>query len=390
TEHVVTLNGLFSDTLYYYAIGNSTGQLIGDSSHFFHTSPVTGSDNPVRFWVLGDCGTANANAAAVRDAYFGYAGSNYTNGILMLGDNAYNTGTDAEYQAAVFDMYDDLLKQSVLWPTPGNHDYGSGADAQTETGPYYDIFTLPRQAEAGGIASNTEAYYSFDVGNVHVISLDSHDSDRSPGGPMLTWLTNDLAATLQDWIIVIFHHPAYTKGSHDSDSNSDSGGRMVEMRENVLPILEDYDVDLVLSGHSHSFERSFLIDGHYGHSSTFDSTMVVNGGDGQEDGDGAYIKDVAVGLGSVYITAGSSGKISGGPLNHPVMYYSANTLGSVSVEVDGDQMDIKFISSTGTISDHLTILHESYLGAPPTVQLTSPVDDIWFAAPQVVTITASA
>ena len=39
---------------------------------------------------------------------------------------------------------------------------------------------------------------------------------------------------------------------------------MIEMRENVVPILEDYGVDLVLTGHSHAYERSFLIDGHYG------------------------------------------------------------------------------------------------------------------------------
>ena len=40
------------------------------------------------------------------------------------------------------------------------------------------------------------------------------------------------------------------------------------MRENALPILESYGVDIVLSGHSHSYERSFLLDGHYGKSNT--------------------------------------------------------------------------------------------------------------------------
>ena len=50
-------------------------------------------------------------------------------------------------------------------------------------------------AEAGGVASGTEAYYSFDYANVHFIVLDSHDSPRSPGGAMLTWMKADLAAT---------------------------------------------------------------------------------------------------------------------------------------------------------------------------------------------------
>ena len=48
-----------------------------------------------------------------------------------------------EYQNAVFNMYPTLLRQSVVWPTLGNHD-GETADSATQTGPYYDIFTLPK------------------------------------------------------------------------------------------------------------------------------------------------------------------------------------------------------------------------------------------------------
>src|SRR5438093_995319 len=125
---------------------------------------------------------------------------------LMLGDNAYPRGTDSEYQAAVFDMYPTMLRKSVLWPTFGSHE-GRSANSVTQTGPYFDIFTLPRNAEAGGIVSGTEAYYSFDYGNIHFIVLDSFGSDRSPRGPMLSWLQPDLALTTQDWIIAYWHHP---------------------------------------------------------------------------------------------------------------------------------------------------------------------------------------
>ncbi len=79
------------------------------------------------------------------------------------------------------------------------------------TGPYYDMFTLPAAGEAGGIASGTEAYYSFDYANIHFICLDSYDVDRSVDGAMLTWLEYDLVATTADWIIAFWHHPPYTK-----------------------------------------------------------------------------------------------------------------------------------------------------------------------------------
>jgi hypothetical protein len=356
TEHAVTLTGLDPDTTYYYSIGSSSGVLAGgDAEHFFLTSPVVGTAKPTRIWVLGDSGTANANAQAVANAYASFTGSTHTDLWLMLGDNAYNDGTDSQYQAAVFDMYPAMLRKSVLWPTLGNHD-GVSADSSTQTGPYYDIFTLPTNGEAGGLVSGTEAYYSFDYGNIHFICLDSHESDRTPGGAMLSWLALDLAATTQEWIIAFWHHPPYSKGSHNSDSES----QLIQMRENALPILEAAGVDLVLSGHSHSYERSFLLDGHYGLSTTLTPAMQVDAGNGKTGFDGAYkavFDEAAPYRGAVYITAGSSGKTSGGPLDHPVMVHaSLNVLGSLVLDVNGNRLDATFVRENGSVDDTFTIL----------------------------------
>ena len=111
-------------------------------------------------------------------------------------------------------------------------------------------------------------------------------SDRSPGGAMLAWLRADLAAASAPWIVAYWHHPPYTKGSHDSDAEP----QLAQMRERFLPVLEAHGVDLVLTGHSHAYERSFLIDGHYGPSDTLAPSMVLDGGDGRPGGDGAYEK----------------------------------------------------------------------------------------------------
>jgi hypothetical protein len=352
-EHEVKLIGLLPDTQYYYSVGTTTGTLAGgDSAHFFLTSPELGTAKPTRIWIIGDSGTAGANARAVRDAYVNFAGTRYTDLWLMLGDNAYPDGTDSEYQAAVFTMYPSFLKQTVLWPTLGNHD-GHTADSATQTGPYYNIFTLPKNGEAGGRASGTEAYYSFDYGNIHFICLDSYETNRAPGSPMLTWLKADLDDTVQDWIIAFWHHPPYSKGSH----NSDTEANLIEMRQNVLPILEDYGVDLVLTGHSHSYERSFLLDGHYGSSSTLTSAMIKDSGDGREDGTGAYMKPTGLPphAGAVYAVAGSSGQTSGGALNHPAMFISLNLLGSMVLDIDGDRLDAKFLTKGGAIQDYFTI-----------------------------------
>ena len=376
-EHAVTLTGLQPSTRYFYAVGDGLRQLGGGTGeHYFETAPPRGTSRPTRIWVIGDSGTASDGARAVRDAYLGFAAGRPTDVWLMLGDNAYTIGTDDQYQTAVFDTYPTLLANTFVWPTLGNHDAGSARSA-TQSGVYYDIFNLPRQAEAGGVASGTEAYYSFDRGSIHFVCLDSQDSDRSVGGAMLSWLRADLANTTADWVIAFWHHPPYSKGSHDSDNPFDSEGRLKEMRENVLPILESFGVDLVLAGHSHSYERSFLLDGHHGLSTTLTPQMKLDAGDGRVAGDGSYAKrtrGVAAHEGAVYVVAGSSGWLGGGTLDHPAMVTSLNTLGSLVLDIAGDRLDARFLDDAGRVQDAFTVqkgLQRWLSRVEPTVSLAS-------------------
>jgi len=363
TEHIVTLSDLTPDTQYYYAIGTDTEIIAGDDiDHHFLTAPVPGTTKPTRIWVLGDSGTGDLNAKTIRDAYYAFTGTRHTDLWLMLGDNAYEQGTDSEYQTKMFDIFPEMLRKSVLWPTLGNHDAVT-ADSPTQSGPYYDSFTLPRNAEAGGFASGTEAYYSFDYANIHFIVLDSHDTSRSPIGAMAVWLEQDLAGTLQDWIIVYFHHPPYSKGGHDSDTEQ----RMIDMREVFVPLFDQYGVDITLTGHSHSYERSYMMTGHYGLSDTFDESMKVDPGDGRESGTGPYQKS---GLGPipysgiVHTVAGCSGRLGLGPLNHPAMVFSMYQYGSVVIDVNESRLDLIYLDIDGVIQDDYTIFKGPIVSSP--------------------------
>ncbi|MCH7870037.1 MAG: metallophosphoesterase, partial [Myxococcales bacterium] len=229
---------------------------------------------------------------------------------------------------------------------------------------------------AGGVASSTEAYYSFDYANIHFVVLDSADSDRSVGGPQHNWLTADLANTNQRWIIVYFHHPPYSKGTHDSDTET----RMIEMRTNFAPVFEQYGVDLVLAGHSHSYERSFLIEGHYGLSNTFDAmSHTVDGGDGDPFGDGAYLVEEIGSTshrGTVYAVMGCSiDAQAGGTFDHPIMTSNISlTLGSMILDVDDLQLNAVFLSNAGVVLDSFQISKNCvYVGcSPPAVPSFSP------------------
>ncbi len=394
-EHQVTVTGLTPDTQYYYSTGSSTAVLATGAEFTFFTAPPTGTAHPTRIWVLGDSGTADATAAAVRNGYTSFAAGRYTDVWLMLGDDAYNTGTDAEFQAAVFDMYPTYLRQSPLWSAIGNHETAQSTNPPL-TIPYFQNFTFPTNGEAGGAASGTEKYYAFDYGRIHFIALDSMTSSRQPGSPMLTWLQADLASTAQDWIIAFWHHPPYTKGSHNSDTETE----LVEMRQNVLPMLEAGGVDLVLTGHSHCYERSYFLNGHYGLSSTLTAAMKLDGGSGRADGTGSYTKPggLAANQGAVYITAGNGGHVTswvGGstaefnPTPHPAMFYSALHVGSLVLDVNGNRLDAKMIRETGAVDDYFTIV-KNVANIPPSVSLTSPAEGASYLAPASVTVTANA
>ncbi|MFQ5652366.1 MAG: metallophosphoesterase [bacterium] len=368
TEHEMSVTGLAPDTKYYYAVGTSATILAGgDDQHFFVTAPPPGVAKRTRIWILGDSGTADKSARAVRDAYYQFAGSRHTDLWLMLGDNAYKNGTDQQYQKAVFDMFGEMLVKSVLWLTLGNHDDNSSSSPGPY--PYYDIFTLPKNGEAGGMASGTEAYYSFDYGNIHFINLNSATSSlRESNSPMWTWLEEDLAANDKEWTIAFWHHPPYSKGSHDSDKEDE----LIEMRERALPRLEDAGVDLVLGGHSHSYERSFLVDGHYGKSRSLSNDNIISGGDGRESGNGAYEKPTlgpAGHEGAVYLVNGCSGKTSSARLNHPIMVTSLKQLGSLVLDIDGNRLDATFLDDSGEIRDTFTIIKGSGAQAGPPAQL---------------------
>jgi hypothetical protein len=357
-EHELRLTGLTPDTTYFYSIGTTTTTLAGgDTTFTFKTAPIPGTSKPVRVWVLGDSGTGGDGtnrAENVRDGYYNSAHFKNPDLWLMLGDNAYDNGTEAETTRAIFQTYPTMLRRAALWSAYGNH------EALTSSGaPYFNAFSFPTNAESGGTASGSERYYSFDFADIHFVCLDSQTSiNRTATGPgtMLNWLADDLANTTQRWIVAFWHHPPYTKGSHDSDTEA----ALAAMRSNALPILESYGVDLVLCGHSHSYERSMLINGHHDVSSTFNpATMAKDTGNGKVSGTGAYQKAAGANNGAVFVVNGNSGKTSGGLLNHPIMVTSQNVLGSLILDFDGGRLDVREIGTAGQVLDEFTILKSS-------------------------------
>jgi hypothetical protein len=203
------------------------------------------------------------------------------------------------------------------------------------------------------LASGSEAFFSFVRGKVHFVCLDSHDLDRKPTGAMARWLKADLEKAKSDWLIAYWHHPPYTKGSHDSDTES----QLIEMREHIMPILESGGVDLVLTGHSHIYERSMLIDGAYATPTVADQ-VVLDDGDGDPQGDGPYRKSAGLHphQGDVQVVTGHGGASLGRKGTMPVMKSVWVEHGSTIIDIDGDTLVGTMVNLDGKVRDTFSIV----------------------------------
>jgi hypothetical protein len=350
-QYEARLMGLTPATKYYYAVFDGDRRMTPtDESYSFTTPPMIGARVPVRFWALGDGGTGRQEQTDVYRAMvdFTVRENRPLDLWLHLGDMAYGTGRDMEFQSRFFESYEGALRSSVCWPTMGNHE-GHTSKGETGIGPYYDAYVMPRYGEIGGVASGKEAYYSFNWANIHFICLNSHDADRHADKPMAKWLKADLEKAKADWLVAFFHHPPYTKGSHDADKEKD----MAEMRQHLMPILESGGVDLVMAGHSHIYERSMLIDGSYSATNQPADNFVLDDGDGDPDGDGAYRKSEGIHphQGTVAIVAGNAGAAMSRRGTVPLMKKTILEFGSVIVDVNGDTLTGKMINRSGKVRD---------------------------------------
>ena len=392
TEHTLKLDSLQPNTTYFYRVLTGTNGVLGDSTYFFKTAPIPGSKDKFSVWCIGDMypGVTQTN---VYEGFKKFSKGKYTNLFLTVGDNVYSGGTDDDFQTNFFKIYENgpLLKQSPLFTSIGNHDYDYSLKIQDNPNmAYFQNFSLPSNGQSGGIPSNSEAYYSFDYGNAHFICLDSYawgrDNMRIFDGPseQLTWLKNDLKANKHPWVIVYFHYPPYTKGTYDSDIVPE----LTKLREILTPVFDEFNVDMVISGHSHVFERSRPMSGLIGPSSEFNKktnwTQNSSGKYDKSDNSCPYIfqsnpKDKN---GVIYVVNGVGGA-TGSPragFPHPAMEYSlAGKGGSFFFEIENKRLDAKFIDEAGQVLDQFTIMKD-FKPRDPISQTINYLDKIEISA----------
>lgn len=245
-QHSFRIKNLKEDTEYEYYFKNADGERI-TMTYTFRTKRDVTEDEPLRVAVFGDSGAFTTDQMRVATQMQWWKPEL----LVHTGDIAYESGTTDDFVLTFFKPYQPLIAEVPFYGSIGNHDYTTD-----QAGPYKELFETPTTY------SDSEDYYAFDYDSTHFVSLNSN-LDYSEGSEMYSWLVNDLADTNKPWKIVFFHHPVYSSGEHGSTTG---------MAEVLGPVFEQYDVDLVLNGHDHNYERNTKVNG---------VMYVVTGGGGR-------------------------------------------------------------------------------------------------------------
>jgi hypothetical protein len=150
--------------------------------------------------------------------------------VFTAGDNAYPDGTASDFATNYEPTWG--RHKARTRPSPGNHDYHTSGAAG-----YFAYFG----ANAG---PSGRGYYSYDLGEWHVISLNSNVS-MSAGSAQEQWLRADLAANTKDCILAYWHHPRFSSGTHGSSTSS----------QPLWQALYEAGAEIVVVGHDHNYQR---------------------------------------------------------------------------------------------------------------------------------------
>ncbi|HEU5011855.1 MAG TPA: metallophosphoesterase, partial [Roseiflexaceae bacterium] len=260
--HEATLSGLSADTAYQYQIFTNGIDLTPGGSVTTRTAKSS-TTNHFRLAVFGDSGDGSQDQINVATRL-----QQVNPDIAVhVGDIIYNEATYDGFETKYFQIYKDLIKRVWIAPAMGNHDvtYNNGKS-------FTDVFVNPPNATN---PAERELYYSFDYGNAHFTVLNNYFSMTTVGSAQYNWLQNDLASTNQFWKFVVFHVPAYATNSLQQPK--DNAGTV----QNLVPLFEQYHVNVVVNGHYHYYERMYPLLG--GQVSTIDAggiVYLVTGGGG--------------------------------------------------------------------------------------------------------------
>ena len=244
--HKVVVTGLEAGKTYNYRVGSLTKDTWSTTGKFV----TDNGDGKFSFIAIADVQASSLE--------------NFQQAALVM-DAAMASNKNAEFYVNLGDFVNDCTNDEWNWwgeafnnantnltiaPVAGNHD--GNITNKLNVGWFANMFNL----EAGDGAGNgvNGVYYSYDYGNAHFCVVNSNDMY-----PMVeaqrNWIINDLKNSDAQWKFLLLHRAAYSAGKNINKPDT------LAMRETIIEIVDQTDVDIVLSGHDHMYFRTKQVKG---------------------------------------------------------------------------------------------------------------------------------
>lgn len=243
-SHQVAVTDLLPGTSYTYRVGDAAANVWSDAKSFV----TDDGDEAFKFITIADVqASSNENfahaALTLKGALSVMPDAEFT---VNLGDYVNdNTNDEWDWYFSNFAFANDILTQV---PVAGNHD--GNITNKFNTNCFKNTFCLDQSKNE----SIEGVYYSFDYGNAHFAVLNTNDM-YPMSQAQRNWLINDMSASDAQWKIILAHRSFYSAGKNINKPDT------IVMRNVLLPIIDQLDIDMVYAGHDHMYLRTNQVKG---------------------------------------------------------------------------------------------------------------------------------
>lgn len=243
-SHQVAVTDLLPGTSYTYRVGDASANVWSDAKSFV----TDNGDEAFKFITIADVqASSNENfahaALTLKGALSVMPDAEFT---VNLGDYVNdNTNDEWDWYFSNFAFANDILTQV---PVAGNHD--GNITNKFNTNCFKNTFCLDQSKNE----SIEGVYYSFDYGNAHFAVLNTNDM-YPMSQAQRNWLINDMSASDAQWKIILAHRSLYSAGKNINKPDT------IVMRNVLLPIIDQLDIDMVYAGHDHMYLRTNQVKG---------------------------------------------------------------------------------------------------------------------------------
>lgn len=243
-SHQVAVTDLLPGTSYTYRVGDAAANVWSDAKSFV----TDNGDEAFKFITIADVqASSNENfahaALTLKGALSVMPDAEFT---VNLGDYVNdNTNDEWDWYFSNFAFANDILTQV---PVAGNHD--GNITNKFNTNCFKNTFCLDQSKNE----SIEGVYYSFEYGNAHFAVLNTNDM-YPMSQAQRNWLINDMSASDAQWKIILAHRSFYSAGKNINKPDT------IIMRNVLLPIIDQLDIDMVYAGHDHMYLRTNQVKG---------------------------------------------------------------------------------------------------------------------------------